>query len=48
MLSGHDQNFSLVDGTCTGISGEEGRQSSFCQFVDRNDSYLEIWYKKYV
>ena len=48
MLSGHDWSLSLVDGTCTGVSGEEGRQSSFRQFVDRNESDPEVWYKEYV
>ena len=49
MLSGHDQSLSLVDGTCSGpVSGEEGGQSSFRQFVDRNESYVEVWYKEYV
>ena len=48
MLSGHDRSLSLVDGACTGVSGEEGRQSGFRQFVDRNESDPEVWYKEYI
>ena len=46
VLSGHDWSLSLVDGTCTGVSGGKGRQFSFHQ--DGNEGYPEVWCNEYI